>query len=95
MTECGRYVLAHLGLEARKPNFAACEQQRRRPACASAQSDQRLSYSLYGKYNSHPCSMENFHILSSLCSRAGWFEPYLVRNFEDMISCIGPITFQL
>ena len=26
-----------------------CEQQRRRPACASAQSDQRLCYSLIGK----------------------------------------------
>ena len=27
-----------------------CLQQRRRPACASAQSDQRLCYSLIGKY---------------------------------------------
>ena len=26
-----------------------CEQQRRRPACASAQSDQRLRYSLFEK----------------------------------------------
>ena len=28
-----------------------CEQHRRRPACASAQSDQRLCYSLFGKYH--------------------------------------------
>ena len=28
-----------------------CKQQRRRPACASAQTDQRLCYSLCGKYN--------------------------------------------
>ena len=28
-----------------------CEYQRRRPACASAQSDLRLCYSLIGKYN--------------------------------------------
>ena len=28
-----------------------CEQQRHRPACASAQSDQRLCYSLIGKYH--------------------------------------------
>ena len=28
-----------------------CEQQRRRPACASAQSDQRLCNSLSGKYH--------------------------------------------
>ena len=30
----------------RKPVFAICEQQRRRSACASVQSDQRLCYSL-------------------------------------------------
>ena len=29
----------------------ACEQHRCRPACASAQSDQRLCYSLFGKYH--------------------------------------------
>ena len=28
-----------------------CKQQRRRPACASAQSDQRLYYSFIGKYH--------------------------------------------
>ena len=28
-----------------------CEQHRRRPACASAQSDQRLCYSLLGKHH--------------------------------------------
>ena len=28
-----------------------CEQQRPRPACASAQSDQRLGYSFIGKYH--------------------------------------------
>ena len=28
-----------------------CEQQRRRPACASAQTDQRLCYSIFGKYH--------------------------------------------
>ena len=35
----------------RKPVFAICVQQRRRSACASAQSDQRLCYSLPRKYN--------------------------------------------
>ena len=34
-----------------KPDVAACECQRRRPAWTSAQSDQRLCYSLLGKYN--------------------------------------------
>ena len=40
---------AYLGLDARKPVFAVCNQKRRRPAWASAQSDQRLYYSLIGK----------------------------------------------
>ena len=30
-----------------------CEQHRRRPACASVQSDQRLCYSLFGKHHTH------------------------------------------
>ena len=38
-----------MGLDARKPVFGGCEQHWRRPACASAQSDQRLCYSLFGK----------------------------------------------
>ena len=32
-------------------SFRVCEQHRRRPACASAQSDQRLCYSFFGKYH--------------------------------------------
>ena len=39
----------YMGLDARYPDFVACEQQRRRPACASAQSDERLCYSLSEK----------------------------------------------
>ena len=35
----------------RKPDVAACKLQRRRPACISVQSDQRLCYSLLGKNN--------------------------------------------
>ena len=36
----------YLSYVMRKPAFAICEQQRRKSACASAQSDQRLRYSL-------------------------------------------------
>ena len=43
--------VSHKGLDARKPSSMGCEQQRRRPASASAQSDQRLCYSLIGKYH--------------------------------------------
>ena len=40
------------------------EQQRRRPACASAQSDQRLCYSLNGKYNISTCYKRKFQFSS-------------------------------
>ena len=38
------------------------------PACASAQSDQRLYYSLFGKYHIKTCHKQNFTILAILCS---------------------------
>ena len=34
----------------KKPDFVACEQQRRIPVCLYTQSVQRLCYSLYGKH---------------------------------------------
>ena len=40
-------TLKHMGLDARKPVFGFSEQKRRRPACASAQTDQSLCYSLF------------------------------------------------
>ena len=61
-------VRLNMGLDARKPDFVACEQQRRRPAGAYAQSDQHLCFSLSGKHNSTTSSMQNFNILASLCS---------------------------
>ena len=39
-------VYYKLGLVERKHDFVVCEQQRRKPACVPAQSDQRLCYSL-------------------------------------------------
>ena len=63
----------------RKPVYAIYEQQRRRSACASAQSDQRLSCSLPGEYNTSTWYSQNFKSLASLCSWAGWwFESNLV-----------------
>ena len=35
----------YMGVDERNPDFVACKQQKRRPACASAKSDQRLCYS--------------------------------------------------
>ena len=40
-----------MGRVARKPKVVAFQQQRRRPACADSQSDQRLCCSISGKYN--------------------------------------------
>ena len=70
----------------RKPVYAICEQQRRRSACASAQSDQRLCYSLPRWYNTFSFYIQNFKPLASLCSWAGRFESYLVANPEDRFS---------
>ena len=44
-----------------------CERQRRRPACASLQSDQRLCYSLFRKYHIKACYKRNFNVLASPC----------------------------
>ena len=41
-----------------------CEQHRRRPACASAQSDQRLCYSRFVKHHIQACYEQNFDFSS-------------------------------
>ena len=66
-----------------------CEQQRRRPACAYAQSDQRLCYSLIGKYHILTCYQRNFNILASLCSWGDWFESRFHGNPEDRFSGVA------
>ena len=70
----------------RKPVYAICEQQRRRSACASAQSDQRLCYSLPRSCNTSSFYIQNFKTLASICGCADQFEPYLVANPEDRFS---------
>ena len=70
----------------RKPAFAICEQQRRRSACASAQSVQRLCYSLLRQGNTSSFYIQNFIPLASLYCCAGRFESYLVGNPEDKFS---------
>ena len=66
-----------------------CEQQRRRPACTSAQSDQRLCFSLFGKYPIQTCYERNFKFPANLCSRAGWFESHFVGNPKDRFSRVA------
>ena len=57
-----------MGLDARKPNFVACKQQRCRPACTVARSDHCLCYSLSGKEGSQIGCMQNFNILTTVDS---------------------------
>ena len=70
-----------MSLVIRKPVLATCEQQRRRSASLSAQSDQHLCCSLPSFYT------QNFKPLPSFCGCAGWFEPTVVANPEDRLSC--------
>ena len=81
-----REMVYNMSRAMRKPFFAICEQQRRRSACASAQSDQRLCYSLSGYYNSSSFYIQNFKCLPSVCGCAGRFESTLVANPEDRFS---------
>ena len=73
-------------LIARNPDFVASEQQRHRPDCASAQSGQRLCYSLYRKDNSLSSYIQHSFILANLCSLTGWIGHYQVENRENGFS---------
>ena len=65
------------------------EQQRRRPACASAQSDQCLCYSLFRKDHMEACYEGNFNFLASLCSWGDLFETRFVGNPKDRYSRVA------
>ena len=52
-------------------SYVICEQQRRRSACASAQSEQRLYCSLLRYYNISRFYSRNFKTLASFCGCAG------------------------
>ena len=54
-----------------KSDFAACERQGRRSACALAQADQRICYSPSVKYSILTWSMQNCNMLTSFCSSTG------------------------
>ena len=60
-------ILPYLDFGAGKPVFGVSELQRRRQACASAQSGQRLSHSLIGKHRINTYYKRNSNVLHSLC----------------------------
>ena len=61
-------------------SYAICEQQRRRLACTSAQSDQHVCCSLFKLYDMYTCYIQSFKILVGFCCWTGCFESYLVKN---------------
>ena len=77
---------ADMSLVMRQPVYAICEQQRRRSACAPAQSDLRLCCSLPRYCNTSSFYIRNFKTLPSSCGCAGRFESTLVENPEDRYS---------
>ena len=66
-------------------SYAICEQQRRRSACASAQSDQRLCCSPPRQNDTSSLYIRNFKILAGLCSWAGQFVSCLVGDSRRLI----------
>ena len=82
-----------MGWVARKPKVVAFQQQRRRPAWADAQSEQRLCCSISGKYNWFILLYtQNLCILANLCNRAGWFEACMVI-FQSHGNFCDPVLF--
>ena len=51
----------------------------------SVHSDQLLCCSLPGQYNIYRCLTQNYKILASFCSWAGWFESYPVTNPQRQV----------
>ena len=71
-------------------SYVICEQQRRRSACASAQSDQRLCFSLFRWSNISRFYSRNLNTLASFCGCAGRFVFGLVGNsLRHVLSCRG------
>ena len=83
-------MVDHLGiiwaLMGENLSSTTCEQHRHRPACASAQSDQRLCFSLFRKYHMTTCCRWNFIFLASLCSWEDRFETRFVGHPKDRFS---------
>ena len=68
-------------------SLVVCKQQKCRPACASAQSDKHLCYSLIGKYHISTCDQRYFNFLACLCSWIDWFELHFLGNPQDRFCC--------
>ena len=61
-------AISYLGLDSRKPVFGGLRTTKAQTSCTSAQTDQRLCHSFFGKYHIKTCDKRNFIFLASLCS---------------------------
>ena len=78
----------HIGLDIGNPDFAACEQQVCRPACASAQSDQHPCYSLSeSKVRS---DITKFSIFNHQHDKVSGYTPGIGH---DLLLCLPSMTF--
>ena len=74
-------------------SYAICKQQRRRSACASLQSAQRLCCSLPRQNDTSSLYIQNFKILAGLCSWAGQFVSCVVGDsWRHIFSWCGSIS---
>ena len=92
---CSLKYIRSIFSSTKKHVSGVCEQQRRRPACKSAQSDHCLHclcYLLSWERSSQACSMQNFSFLASLCSQGDWFESRFCHDEVHIIAAILCIT---
>ena len=76
-------------------SYVICEQQRRRSACASAQSDHRLCFSLLRYDNISRFYSRNVKSLASFYGCAGWFVSGLFGNSWRHVSSCRGCTFSV
>ena len=85
----------HLGLDARNPDFVACEQQRRRSACASTQSDQRLCHSLsLGQVCRNSLFFVGFNMIKSLATPLFMIFCCHMKTFTINLSSVVVVVFK-
>ena len=80
----GRYEMNHVPCYD-KTCLCHMRTQWRRSACASAQSDQYLCWSLPRQYNTYRCYTQNFKILASFWSWVDQFVSYLFAHLGRQV----------
>ena len=85
-------VLYKMGLDARKPLLGVFKQQMHRPACAFAQTDQRLFIPDLEYIVSILAAGENLVFLLVSVAEVYWFESRFIGNPEDRFVASRPIN---